>query len=54
VMKKLDYQQSNANHTMFIRRKKKNFCILVVYVDNIMLTGNDPTEMKMIKTSLAT
>jgi Reverse transcriptase (RNA-dependent DNA polymerase) len=45
VMKKLGYQQSNADHIMFIRRKEEKICILVVYVDDIVLTDNDPTEM---------
>jgi Reverse transcriptase (RNA-dependent DNA polymerase) len=39
---------------MFIRRKEEKICILVMYVDDIVLTDNDPTEMKMIKTSLGT
>jgi Reverse transcriptase (RNA-dependent DNA polymerase) len=54
VMKKLGYQQSNVYHTMFIRRKEEKICILVVYVDDIVLTYKDPTETKMIKASLAT
>jgi Reverse transcriptase (RNA-dependent DNA polymerase) len=54
VIKKLGYQQSNTYHTMFIRRKEEKICILVMYVDDIVLTDNDPTEMKMIKTSLGT
>jgi Reverse transcriptase (RNA-dependent DNA polymerase) len=53
VMKKLGYQHSNADHTMFIRRKEEKICILMVYVDDIVLTNNDPTEMKRIKASLA-
>jgi uncharacterized protein (DUF2164 family) len=53
VMKKLDYQQNNADHIMFIRKKEEKICILVVYVDDIVLTNNDPTEMKRIKASLA-
>jgi Reverse transcriptase (RNA-dependent DNA polymerase) len=53
VMKKLGYQRSNADHTMFIRRKEEKICILVVYVDDIVLTDNDPTETKRIKASLA-
>jgi uncharacterized protein (DUF2164 family) len=54
VMKKLGYQESNADHTMLIRRKEDKICIIVVYVDDIVLTDNDPTEMKKIKASLAT
>jgi Reverse transcriptase (RNA-dependent DNA polymerase) len=52
-MKKLGYQQSNADHTMFIHRKSEKICILVVYVDDIVLTGNYPVEMKRLKASLA-
>jgi Reverse transcriptase (RNA-dependent DNA polymerase) len=54
VMKKLGYQESNADHTMLIRRKEDKICIIAVYVDDIVLTDNDPTEMKRIKASLAT
>jgi Reverse transcriptase (RNA-dependent DNA polymerase) len=54
VMKKLDYQQSNVDHTMFIRRKQEKIYILVAYVADIVFTCNDPTEMKRIKASLAT
>jgi Reverse transcriptase (RNA-dependent DNA polymerase) len=49
AMKKLGYQQSNANHTMFIQRKEERVCILVMYVDDIVLTGNDHIEMKRLK-----
>jgi Reverse transcriptase (RNA-dependent DNA polymerase) len=53
AMKKIGYQQSNADHTMFIQRKGEKICILVVYVDDIVLTGNDSVEMKRLKASLA-
>jgi Reverse transcriptase (RNA-dependent DNA polymerase) len=53
AMKKLGYQQSNADHTMFIQRKGEKICILVVYVDDIVLTGNDSVEIKRLKASLA-
>jgi Reverse transcriptase (RNA-dependent DNA polymerase) len=46
AIKKLGYQQSNADHTMFIQRKGEKICILVVYVDDIVLIGNDLVEMK--------
>jgi Reverse transcriptase (RNA-dependent DNA polymerase) len=38
---------------MFIQMKGEKIYILVVYVDDIVLTGNDPVEMKRLKTSLA-
>jgi Reverse transcriptase (RNA-dependent DNA polymerase) len=39
---------------MFIQRKGGKLCVLIVYVDDIVLTGNDTVEMKRIKSSLAT
>jgi Reverse transcriptase (RNA-dependent DNA polymerase) len=38
----------------FEGKKKEKIYILVVYVDDIVLTNNDLTEMKKIKASLAT
>jgi Reverse transcriptase (RNA-dependent DNA polymerase) len=54
AMIKEGYLQSNADHTMFIRRKEGKLCVLIVYVDDIVLTDNDTGEMKRIKGSLAT
>jgi Reverse transcriptase (RNA-dependent DNA polymerase) len=53
AMKKLGYQQSNADHIMFIQRKGDKIYILVVYVDDIIVTGNDHVEMKRLKANLA-
>jgi Reverse transcriptase (RNA-dependent DNA polymerase) len=52
TIKKLGYQQTNVDHTMFIQRKDEKICILVVYVDDIVLIGNDSVEMKRLKASL--
>jgi Reverse transcriptase (RNA-dependent DNA polymerase) len=53
TMKRLGYRQSDTDHTMFIQRKDEKICILIVYVDDIVLTGNDLAEMKRLKYSLA-
>jgi Reverse transcriptase (RNA-dependent DNA polymerase) len=53
AMKRLGYQQSNVDHTMFIQRKGDKICILIVYVNDIVLTCNDLAEMKRLKASLA-
>jgi Reverse transcriptase (RNA-dependent DNA polymerase) len=37
---------------MFIQRKDEKICILIVYVDDIVLTGNNLAEMKRLKASL--
>jgi Reverse transcriptase (RNA-dependent DNA polymerase) len=53
AMKRLGYRQSDADHIMFIQRKDEKICILIVYMDDIVLTGNDLAEMKRLKASLA-
>ena len=43
VTKKCGYSQSNGDHSLFCRHTKiKKITILIVYVDNIIITGNDP------------
>jgi Reverse transcriptase (RNA-dependent DNA polymerase) len=37
---------------MFIQRKDEKICILIMYVDDIVLTGNNLAEMKRLKASL--
>jgi Reverse transcriptase (RNA-dependent DNA polymerase) len=54
VVIKEGYLQSNADHTMFIRKNWRKLCVLIVYVDDIVLTGNDTMEMGRIKDNLAT
>jgi Reverse transcriptase (RNA-dependent DNA polymerase) len=39
---------------MFIRKNEGKLCVFIVYVDDIVLTGNDTVEMGRIKGSLAT
>ncbi|KAK8691677.1 hypothetical protein V6N13_075177 [Hibiscus sabdariffa] len=45
-----DYQQSLADHTLFTKVKSNNQrTILLVYVDDIILTGNDEGEIRKLK-----
>ena len=45
AMKKYGYSQSNGGHSLFHRHTKiKKVTILIVYVDDIIITGNDPKE----------
>ena len=50
---KFGYKSSNTDHTLFTKRKNGKFTALIVYVDDIVLTGNDTDEMKEIKRRLA-
>lgn len=53
-MKKQGYTQGQADHTMFIRHSPEGkTTILIVYVDDIILTGDDLSEMKNLKNQLA-
>ncbi|CAL2225381.1 unnamed protein product [Prunus armeniaca] len=33
--------QSNADHTLFLKRDGRRLTALIVYVDDIVVTGND-------------
>nr|XP_019707020.1 uncharacterized protein LOC109506028 [Elaeis guineensis] len=45
--------KSNADHTMFFCHNKGKVAILIVYVDDIILTDDDLSELARLKTQLA-
>lgn len=45
--------QAHADHTMFYRHKNGTITILIVYMDDIILTGDDCDEMERLKRKLA-
>lgn len=49
----LGYQQSNADHTLFFKRHCDKITILVVYVDEIVITGDDDEEIMCLEGTLA-
>ncbi|KAK2406745.1 putative mitochondrial protein [Trifolium repens] len=46
------YEQSTADYSLFTLTKDANFTALLVYVDDIILAGNDLGEISRIKTIL--
>jgi hypothetical protein len=53
-MRKYGYHQSQSNHTLFLKHSNEGKIIaLIVYVDDIVVTGNDTVEMGKLKTYLA-
>ena len=48
----MGYQQINADHTMFFRQHKDHTTLLVVYVDDIIITGNNEGEIAQLKVQL--
>ena len=54
VVKNHGYSQSQADHPMFYRRSPEGKqTILIVYVDDIILTGDDEEEIQRLKCKLA-
>jgi len=49
-MRILGYQQEQANHTMFIKQTKNGRkSILIVYVDSMILTGDDAIGIQQLR-----
>lgn len=43
------YKQSNVNHIMFVKRNANKVIVLIVYVDDIFVTGNDEEDVTYLK-----
>ena len=54
VIKGEGYCQGQSDHTMFFKQRNGKKTILIVYVDDIILTGDDIEEMGRLKKVLAT
>ena len=53
-MKSLEYTQGQTNHTMFYKHScNGKIIILIVYVDDLILTGSDEGEILRLKKALA-
>jgi len=46
------YVQASSDHSLFIKKTDQSFTVLLVYVDDIILTGNSLSEFHYIKTVL--
>nr|XP_016490484.1 PREDICTED: uncharacterized protein LOC107810237 [Nicotiana tabacum] len=53
VMISFGYQQSNVDHTLFIRHQSGKVTLLIVYVDDIVMAGDDKEEIVRLKKLLA-
>ena len=54
VLKLDGYTQSQADHTMFVKHSTSNkVVILIVYVDDIVVTGNHEEEIRRLKVLLS-
>lgn len=46
------FVQSKQDYSMFIKRASNSFSVVVAYVDDLLLTGNDPSVLTSLKTVL--
>lgn len=53
AMKKYGYEQSNADHTLFLKRVGDKLTALIIYVDDMVVTGNDIEEINKLKNYLS-
>lgn len=53
-MKRMKFKQSVGDHTLFFKRSNENkITILTVYVDNIIVTGDDLIGIQKLKEDLS-
>ena len=53
VMKAFGYKQSNSDHILFIKYKEGKVTALIIYIDDMILTGDNLCEMKLLVEYLA-
>ncbi|RVW36151.1 Retrovirus-related Pol polyprotein from transposon RE1 [Vitis vinifera] len=47
------YHQSNSDHTLFLKKQHGKITTLIVYVNDMVVTGNDPEERKTLQNYLS-
>jgi hypothetical protein len=53
AMRRYGYIQSNADHTLFLKHKHGKVTALIVYVDDMIITGDDTEEISILQEKLA-
>jgi len=48
----LGYTQSSADHSLFVKKYAYDITVLLVYVDDMVLTGNNIAEINVVKAHL--
>lgn len=48
-MKSIDYKQINSDHALFIKYASHKVSILLVYVNDMVITGNNKNEIIRLK-----
>jgi hypothetical protein len=53
-MKRIGYHQDNSDHTLFIKQKNGKVTLLIIYVDDMIVTIDDTDEIKKLQECLST
>ena len=48
-MTEFGYKQSNSNHTLFLKRQNDRSTCLIIYVDDMIIIGDDKEEIQTLK-----
>ena len=48
LMRAFGYHQSNLDHTLFLKKQHGKITALIVYVDDMIVIGNDPEKRKAL------
>jgi hypothetical protein len=54
AMRKYGFKQSNSDHTLFIKHNGEKLTVLIVYVDDMIITGDDKEEISRLQEELTT
>ena len=54
AMRKYGYLQSNSYHTLFLKHRQGKVTALIVYVDDMIITGDDAKEISRLQEELST
>jgi hypothetical protein len=54
AMKTYGYNQSNSDHTLFLKRQLGKVTALIIYVDDMIITSNESEEISRLQKLLAT
>ena len=54
AMRKHGFKQSNSDPTLFLKHQRGKVTALIIYVDDMITTGNDKEEISKLQEHLAT
>ena len=49
----IGYRQSNSDHTFFMKHNKRKLIVLIIYVDNKIVIGDDEDERQALQSYLS-